>query len=369
MQQVVSKLCVHKRIYLIFLFPLGYAISIFSENNPHITEWYSLNIYIPLSGVFSAVSGVFPFSLLEFGILLFLPCFIIHLIYNIFSKKWQSKGEGIISSLSTFIAFSSCLYIIFVLMCGVNYNRMPFSHYLGVEVRPSSTEDLYSLCLSLISETNSLAEEVPRNAEGIAEYDFASNSELAKACFESFDLTAQNYYALDGSEIKAKAVLTSPIMSYTEITGVFSPFTIEANYNSHIPSFTIPTTINHEMAHVRGFMREDEANFIAYLTTANSDDPRLAYSGNMLALIHSMNALYSDDYELFLSARSLYNDELNADLNYRAQYWDNYEGAVAEAVEAVNNSYLIANNQADGVKSYGRMVDLLLAHQRGLAED
>jgi hypothetical protein len=30
----------------------------------------------------------------------------------------------------------------------------------------------------------------------------------------------------------------------------------------------------------------------------------------------------------------------------------------------INNTYLKANNQKDGVKSYGRMVDLLIAEHR-----
>jgi hypothetical protein len=37
---------------------------------------------------------------------------------------------------------------------------------------------------------------------------------------------------------------------------------------------------------------------------------------------------------------------------------------VAEKADAVNNTYLKSNNQEDGVKSYGRMVDLLLAERR-----
>ena len=32
-----------------------------------------------------------------------------------------------------------------------------------------------------------------------------------------------------------------------------------------------------------------------------------------------------------------------------------------EAVEAMNNTYLKANRQEDGVKSYGRMMDLLIS--------
>jgi len=42
------------------------------------------------------------------------------------------------------------------------------------------------------------------------------------------------------------------------------PFTFEANVNVDIPPYQIPSTMLHELSHLRGFMREDEANFISY---------------------------------------------------------------------------------------------------------
>jgi hypothetical protein len=44
-------------------------------------------------------------------------------------------------------------------------------------------------------------------------------------------------------------------------------------------------------------------------------------------------------------------------------YWDAYEGPVEETVTQVNDNYLKFNNQENGVKSYGMMVDLLLAYK------
>ena len=41
--------------------------------------------------------------------------------------------------------------------------------------------------------------------------------------------------------------------------------------------------------------------------------------------------------------------------------WEPYKGEAAEIHNKVNDAYLKANNQTDGVQSYGRMVDLLIA--------
>ena len=54
-----------------------------------------------------------------------------------------------------------------------------------------------------------------------------------------------------------------------------------------------------------------------------------------------------------------------ADMIANSEYWKQFEDTTAAQVgESMNNAYLKANKQTDGTKSYGRMVDLLLAEWR-----
>ena len=50
-------------------------------------------------------------------------------------------------------------------------------------------------------------------------------------------------------------------------------------------------------------------------------------------------------------------------------FWESYEGKIAEAADKINDTYLKANHQTDGVKSYGRVVDLMLAFRRSRLEE
>ena len=59
---------------------------------------------------------------------------------------------------------------------------------------------------------------------------------------------------------------------------------------------------------------------------------------------------------------------MRRDLAQRAEHWAQYEGPLQDVSNAANDAYLKANNQADGMRSYGRMVDLLLAEQRAEGE-
>ena len=112
-------------------------------------------------------------------------------------------------------------------------------------------------------------------------------------------------------------------------------------------------------------MREDEANYLAYLACMVSEDPLVRYSGTMLALIYAGNALAGQDMELYGELWSMYHPGMVRDFADNSAYWDQYEDTViSETADKVNDVYLKANEQEDGVKSYGRVVDLLLAEYR-----
>lgn len=52
------------------------------------------------------------------------------------------------------------------------------------------------------------------------------------------------------------------------------------------------------------------------------------------------------------------------DIEQNEQYRDKYEGVISSISRNVNDVYLKANNQTDGLNSYSDMVNLLLAEQR-----
>ena len=58
----------------------------------------------------------------------------------------------------------------------------------------------------------------------------------------------------------------------------------------------------------------------------------------------------------------LYSEGMLRDLRDYNAYWDSFEGPIEEAVDNMNDNYLKFNKQENGVKSYGMMVDLLLAY-------
>ena len=180
---------------------------------------------------------------------------------------------------------------------------------------------------------------------------------------------AEQYPSLGGYYPQPKPVAISWILSVQQCSGVYSPFTIEANYNRDMTAYNIPHTICHELSHLRGFMREDEANFIGYLACLGSEDADYRYSGYLLGWIYAGNALSKRDYDAYNQLYAMLDESVVADLEKNSEFWNRYEGEVAEVQEKVNDAYLKANGQVHGVQSYGRVVDLMLidfaCHRKG----
>jgi hypothetical protein len=111
-------------------------------------------------------------------------------------------------------------------------------------------------------------------------------------------------------------------------------------------------------------MQEEEANFIAYLACMGSDSPEFRYSGSMLGWINCMNVLHREAPEVWKEVRADLSEVAVPDLKANNAFWASYDGTVAEVSEQVNDHYLKANGQEDGVQSYDRMVDLLVEYYK-----
>lgn len=355
-----------KRVFLLLLLPLSFLLSFAASKNPELAEWYATTIYPALSRAGNAVSSLFPFPVGETLVLLAVPL-LLFLIFRFLVRLARGKGKRAETAARFFLNLlcaASVLALMFTLNCGINYSRYTFAQTSGLKVQNSSKAELTELCAELAQKVNSLRAKVETDSDSVMKLSQPSLHATAEEARRAYDKIGAQYPLLKPGYGAPKAIFGSRYLSYTQTTGMFFPFTFEANINTDIPAYSIPLVMCHELSHLRGFMREDEANFIGYLVCENSGNADFEYSGSMLAFIYTYNALCAADGN---AAGQIY-DSLNVgvrrDLDANSAYWARFEGPVAQAASSVNDSYLKANRQDDGVKSYGRMVDLLLAERR-----
>lgn len=82
--------------------------------------------------------------------------------------------------------------------------------------------------------------------------------------------------------------------------GYILQFTVEANFNGDMPDYNVPHTLCHELSHLKGFMREDEANFIGYLACISSENEVFRYSGYLTGWVYAGNALARVDMRRYI---------------------------------------------------------------------
>ena len=335
-------------------------------------DWYGDYVYPMIVGSLSRICGVLSVSVVEIGLYLL----IIAGIWYIVSHIRQIK-----KILWTLACCVSVLLFLYVFNCGINYSRTPFSTVAGLEIRESSQEELYSLCSYLTDQVAGAYEELERRENSAAEDGSSGTNwpslilgeepltwkeawQLGEAGVKAMEKLGEIYPSLSGFYPRPKPVGVSWILSVQQFSGIYSPFTAEANFNRQMTPYNIPHTICHELSHLKGFMREDEANFIGYLACIFADSLEYRYSGYLMGWIYATNALYEENPEAYFELAGRLPDRVNRALTANNRFWDQYEGKIAEAATQANDTYLKMNNQEEGVKSYGRVVDLMLAYYR-----
>jgi hypothetical protein len=346
----------------LLLFPIAlWMKEAASRNSPFVEKYYSSSVYPVITQIVGFLFGWIHASVAEFliyALVAIIPIYIIVQIILLFVKK-----DRILRAYKTVINIAmvaSIGYFLFIGLWGLNYYRQPLAVTLGYTVAPQSVSNLMKLCTELAKNANMYRTEVKQAPDGHMVLEESKKDALLKVP-EAYQSLSTEFPTLKSRFALPKPVLLSRELSYTNIEGIFIPFTMEPNVNVDMPDSGLLSAACHEAAHAQGFAREDEANFLSYLACMASGDPELQYSGTLLALTISMNSLATYNSEAFNEIASTYSQGVRDDMSYESAYWQQFAGPVAETEAKVNNAYLISNKQTDGVQSYGRMVDLLLA--------
>ncbi len=355
-----------KRIYLLLLTPLSLLLVFFARlNNEWVEHFYFPYIYSPIRAVVGTLTSLFPFSVTELlAVLLFLFCvwYIVRVIIQIVKNKRRWK-HIVYKLFINILCTASILLFGFELCMGLNYYRKSVTEYLGLEVKQSSATELYNVCKILVNDMNKARAKMKTNAANVAVLSDDNRYQTSNAARDAYKKLSNDYPILKGTDIKNKPLVSSRLFSYFLTTGIYIPYTFESNINVDVPEHTIPATMCHELTHSRGFMREEEANFLGYLACIYSDRADFNYSGSVMAFNYCFEKLYDADISLAKEIAAMCDKGIVIDMTYESQYWKKYFGTpVADAGDVVYDSYLQVNGQQSGIKSYGLMVDLLIAY-------
>ena len=289
------------------------------------------------------------------------------------------RKRPLLKWLSAVCIIVSALLLFLVGAWGLNHYAPPLSQDLALEVREYSADELEEATAYYLDQAAALAQSVPRdNEKRLVRQDFF---ELAGIAGASYIPLAKQYPVFEGADQPVKALLIAgePLL-YSGHVGIFWPFTGEANVPLNVAPAEAPFTMSHEAAHRLGIASEQEANFAAFLASTANEDTRFVYSGYYTAFNYCLNALaenYPERTQSFIQqAIGETIDPSNAktygarlvlfDRACTQEHYQTYEGPAEEAGQAANDTYLKVFGEESGVKSYGEVVDYLIAWQLAL---
>lgn len=330
-------------------------------------DFYVTHIFRYISSAVSFVTGIFPFSLGEMltfaGVILAIAGVPLLLILLIFCK---GKRKKIASFAGTLVLWILCYITTTETMnCFIMYQCTPLAEKYFPNAHEHTDEEIIQLYDTLIKKCNELAKQVPRDEHGCFELTCDFKNEARKAMKNA----AEMYPQLKGYYPKPKPIQFSYFMSQTNTTGIYLPYTIEANYNNDMVRANLPSTVCHELSHLKGFIQEDEANFLSFIATTHSDNIEFRYSGYLDALEYVHNAICDNDLSYAFDEVEPISDEVTRDwFRFMPEnYWeDNAKKeiisteTVSEASTAFIDTNIRANGREEGIRTYSLVVNLLL---------
>lgn len=318
-----------------------------------------------IEGALAAVCSVVPFAVWDILVLVIVAGLLVMLVRCI------REREPLLPWLSSVALVASIVATLFV-SWALNHYAPPLADDLGLEVREYTTDELADATSFYLREAAALASQVPRDDDGtLVRQDFY---ELAGIAGASYAELADEFEVFRGSTVPVKALLLwGEPQLYSGHTGIFWAPTGESTVPVNCAIADMPFTMCHEVAHRLGIASEREANFAAFLACTASDDVRFVYAGEYSAFCYCLNALYRVDPERAqqvvqeVADNGLYEGVslVMADRVATHEHYDAYEGPFEEVGTTVNNSYLRSFGEDAGVRSYGLVVDYLIAwHER-----
>ncbi len=337
-------------------------LRILSRVLPGFADRYSDLVNPLMVGSLGRLSGLLPFSLFEI-LLCLLIISVLRTVYHFAADLYfRDRRAAYRQRFPADLRFLSVLAAVIILLFEINedvyFSRKRFAVRYGLERSFYTNEELAEVCTYLIGEINETAPLVARDEKGIMQV----SEDLSGRMRTAMRSLGEEYPELSGWYPRPKPVFFSTLLSRCDITGVYSMFTVEANYNRDIPPYNLPFTMGHELSHLKGFESEKEANFLGYLSCIRDKTPDLHYSGAMLGWVYCGNEMKKRDPGIWKELAARICPEADRDLRENNRYWDSYKGRASEAMHDINDTYLKAEGLEEGYASYDLVTDMIVAY-------
>lgn len=351
------------------LLPAGLALLHLAAGRPDLVEaHYTGSVFPLIRDALTTLAAVLPLPLAQVGLLLLIGLLLLRVGRAVggLLRRRRSPGNLLACALARTLALAGLAYAAFLLSWGLNHARLPYADHAGLAERLPPPEGVSVTELSelggwLVGECNRLWGAKDPGPVALSGGERGVDPRLTAGYVR---LQGEVPALVPGRPLLRRAFL-SPALSRLGISGIYSPFTGECHVNAEVAAWLLPFSAAHELAHFHGFAREDEANFIAWQALRRTGDPGLEYAGTLAATANLLAALARHDRPAAEALAARLVPGVLDDLEQNRSFWrQRRTPVVTDLAEASNDAYLRSQGQEAGLRSYGRMVNLLVAERR-----
>lgn len=368
-------------VILVTIFLAVIMLNLIAWNSKEFCDFYVKYVFPIWVNTFARLTGMLSFSVGELmlvaavalcvtGLFLMLLTGILHFIGHKNRRRLWLYCRRYYKGLLWVGAFVG---VVMTCNCFILYHCSTFEEKYQINDGEYKISELAAVRDHVVRKANALAKEMERDEAGNIIY----NANMASQAGEDMKrLSVRGFEQLAGYYPPPKGIMASEFLSQQYMQGYYFPFSMEANYNDVMYITNKPVTMCHELAHLKGFIYEDEANFISYLACIHSEDKLFQYSG-YLSVLNYLDKAYYDavdgDKELCAFHEKISAQVKRDNVFLTQDSWEKVEKkAVISTATAKKASHVLldtsqkVNGVEDGIASYNRVVGLLLDYYDGV---
>ena len=312
-----------------------------------VAEFYAGYCYPVISVFLSWPASVFPFSLEEITVAVFVLLFVRLICISI------RRRQGLFNWLKRTVLLIMWLVVWFYMGWGNNYFRKPLYERAGVERSSFQKERFDAFLADYTRELNRTAGASVGMERSVLEQDINT--------FYCGVPSSLGYTGLHRWQ-RTKRPLLNSLYSAVSVLGYMGPFWSESQLNLDLQESEYASVLAHEKAHLAGVTSEAEANYWSYEYCRQSADDGVRYSGCLSLLPYVMinaGALCTDEeYDEWIAGVSPIAID---DYKRNHEHWRQKRVRILDEIQSrMMDSYLKSNNISQGADDYIGVVGMII---------
>jgi Protein of unknown function (DUF3810) len=252
-----------------------------------------------------------------------------------------------LAAIATLLAIT---YIWFQASWGLNYARQPLEASIGYDRSRVTATAVRALAERAVTETNNAY--ASGHSSGFPEVHDVPPA-LVRAFHAIEQRLGRTRPTVPG---RPKYTVLAPLFRIDGTDGMNAPFMLETLLNPDLTPAERPAVLAHEWAHLAGYAPEDDASFVGMLAALGAD-PGARYSAWMTLTWETVGQVPRDDRKRLLS---MLQDGPRRDQQAIAARLASRIELIERASWATYDRYLKAQGVPEGIRSYSRVVELLI---------